>query len=61
MWQYKIGTVVRSKYSDAWGHVVGFTKNSSNETVLRVQWSDGEVSSPHPKNVECAEDMGVQL
>ena len=50
MWQYEIGKVVY--YEGEWGHIVGFAKNSSDETILRVKFSnDEEVRSIHPYNL----------
>jgi sulfite reductase beta subunit-like hemoprotein len=35
------------------GHVVGFARNTSSypETILLVQWDDGNRSNIHPNNV----------
>ena len=50
MWQYEIGKVVY--HLGEWGHVVGFAKNSTDETVLRVKFSNEEsIRSIHPYNL----------
>jgi hypothetical protein len=63
MWKYKIGTVV--KYSSKfdfipaerrWGHVTGFSRNPSGETILIVKWDDGKEYATHPGNIILEED-----
>lgn len=50
MWQYEIGKVVF--YEGEWGHVVGFAKNSNDETVLRIKFTNEESIRPiHPYNL----------
>ena len=51
MWQYEIGKVVY--YEGEWGHIVGFAKNSNDETILAVKFSNDEsIRSIHPANIE---------
>jgi hypothetical protein len=42
MWKYRIGTVVKDRYGE-WGHIVGFAKSPTGETLLRVKASITEV------------------
>lgn len=37
---------------DQWGHVLGFTKNPSGETIVKVQWADGSRDPIHPSYLE---------
>ena len=54
LFAFYIGKVVRSKFDNSiYGHVVGFTRNNSGETILLVRWNySNENSSIHPENVE---------
>ena len=62
MWKYPIGTVVKDKYSNEWGHIVGFTKNIQQhpETTLVIKFSDGIKHAIHPSNVYVKEDFDDQ-
>lgn len=51
MWKYKIGTVVQSKQGE-WGHIVGFAKNATEDTIIAVRFSaDEDVRNIHPSNL----------
>lgn len=52
MFKFKIGTVVRHKSKNIWGHVIGFALNPINETVITVRWADGNENMTHPANVD---------
>lgn len=55
--QITLGKVVRlvdtrgKMLTDTFGHIVGFSKNSSGERILKVLWDDGVTTEVHPTNV----------
>jgi hypothetical protein len=52
--EFWVGRVVIGKHWDdkEIGHITGFSRNSVNEVLVKVAWSDGRESSVHPANIE---------
>lgn len=49
----KVGTVIYDVIADDYGHIVKFTRNSSDELIFEVQFSrNKETRYIHPGNVK---------